>query len=326
VKLFLDANILLDFYRFGDDDITEMGKLVALLEGGELELYVNDHLKNEVIRNREKVIAESFPELQATKYKVRTPNYCSKLPELAELRDALRTANEAHNRLVRALGEKISANDLPADHLITSIFRNAAAIELSSDILDRAQLRMSLANPPGKVGSLGDALHWECLLTIDSGYGMRIVSRDGDFASELRPKEIKVLLSREWAGHFGKGASIKLYKSLSEFFRDEFPDIRISDEAAKNELISQLRLSPNFATTHSIVADLSQFKFFTNSQVRSLFEILVENTQVGWIASDADLQEFYFSLQSKSYVVPNEIQDVAASLLEVQKDDFFLPF
>ena len=90
MKLFLDANILLDFYRFGDDDITEMGKLVALLEGGELELYVNDHLKNEVIRNREKVIAESFPELQATKYKVRTPNYCSKLPELAELRDALK--------------------------------------------------------------------------------------------------------------------------------------------------------------------------------------------------------------------------------------------
>jgi hypothetical protein len=44
--LFLDANILLDFYRFGEDDISEIGKLVVLIRDKEITLHSNDHLKS----------------------------------------------------------------------------------------------------------------------------------------------------------------------------------------------------------------------------------------------------------------------------------------
>ena len=72
--LFLDANILLDFYRFGDDDIEEIGKILALINDKEITLYSNSHLKAEVERNREKVLAESLKSLESARFSVRAPN------------------------------------------------------------------------------------------------------------------------------------------------------------------------------------------------------------------------------------------------------------
>jgi predicted nucleic acid-binding protein len=121
----LDANILLDFYRYGDDDIVEMGKLVVLIRDGEIDLHINSHLENEINRNREKVLAESFSELKAAKYKVRAPNYCSQLPELKELNERLKAANLAHDALVSVVESRIRDRKLPADRLISAMFQHA---------------------------------------------------------------------------------------------------------------------------------------------------------------------------------------------------------
>lgn len=323
-NLFLDANILLDFYRFGEDDISEIGKLVILIRDKEIRLHSNDHLKNEVARKREGEISQSFGELRATKYKVRAPSYCYRMKEFKDLTEALKLANKFHGDLVTAVESAITAHKLPADALIKSIFDAADNLAVDDHILARARLRRDLNNPPGKKEALGDAIHWECLLK-KRPYSLHIVSRDGDFASELNPKEIKSFLQDEWVGvtKFGK---VTLFKSLSEYFKAKFPDIKLSEESQKNELISRLESSPNFSSTHSIIADLSKYVFYTNHQVIRLFEALVKNDQVGWISSDSDVREFYLKLKDKAYIVPDELQDAASELLGIDKSDFFFPF
>lgn len=60
-----------------------------------------------------------------------------------------------------------------------------------------------------------------------------------------------------------------------------------------DNLIDSLSESGNFSTTHSIIAQLSNFNDFTNKQVERLAQILIENTQVNWLAGDGDVTAFY---------------------------------
>lgn len=108
---------------------------------------------------------------------------------------------------------------------------------------------------------------------------------------------MKDFLVEEWKRRHGNYAEIQLFRSLSEFFANRFPQIKLSDEAKKDELTSQLSASPNFSTTHALIADLSGFSFFTNTQVIKLFEALHHNTRVGWIGGDSDLQDFYLEIK-----------------------------
>jgi hypothetical protein len=323
--LFLDANIFLDFYRFGDDDISEVGKLVTLVADGDIQLLMNQQLRNEIERNREKIVAESLNVLKSTRYGSRVPNYCTSFPEHKVLLAALKSANEAHSALVAATSDKVRNRSLAADQLIARLFREAEDLAVDEEIFRRAVRRVELGNPPGKRGSLGDAIHWETLIS-SGGYFLDLVSRDSDFASELDPSSIRGTLNDEWKAAHGQFARIQLFPSLGSFFRSQFPDIKLSDEAVKNELIARLEEAPNFSATHSIIAELSKFSFFTTAQVKRLFQALVSNSQVGWIGEDPDVNEFYLKLKDKSHVVDDSIQQQAADHLGVTKDDFFFPF
>jgi hypothetical protein len=320
--LFLDANILLDFYRFGSDDISEIDKLLALINDGNVKLISTSHLKDEVLRNREDVVSRSLSELRAIKFGANAPNYCRNTPEFTKLSDQLKIVGQAHNDLVESIEKKIRDGALPADNLIRDLLSASHEIEITSDLISRAQLRISLGNPPGKNSSLGDALHWESLLATNSIFSISLVTRDKDFASPLDRKKLNEFLTKEWkiSKLFGK---VELFPSLSDFFRTKFPFIKLSTEEEKRSLIGQLENSPNFASTHDIIGELSKFDFFTNKQIIRLFKALVSNSQVGWIATDVDLQEFYFGLQEQAYIIQEEDQAKIAELLEVDPEEFF---
>jgi predicted nucleic acid-binding protein len=327
IRLFLDANILLDFYRFGADDLAEVKKLITMVQQEELTIYTNQLLSDEVKRMREGAIAGSFSEFKAGKFKARVPNYCSGMDGLTELQEALKQANKAHSALVSKLEAQITARTLDADTLISDLFAQSQTIELDADLQQRAEQRQAWNNPPRKAkDTVGDALHWEALLSLENMYNFHLVSRDGDFGSELKPNEIKDFLKDEWTAHGGDYAKISLHTSLANFFRSQFPQIKLSDEAQKNALIERLQASPNFSSTHDVVEELSAFDFFTTRQVKSLFEALVENNQVGWIATDSDVNEFYLRLKNKAYLLPIDMWDEISRLLEVDEDDFFIPF
>src|SRR6056297_3081355 len=121
-NLFLDANILLDFYRYGDDDLTEISKLVALARDQEIRLLFNKHLKDEVNRNREKVLADTLGELRSKKLTIKAPNYCEQFEELETVRKHLKEANKAHGVLIERLQKAIVQRDMGADKLIADLW------------------------------------------------------------------------------------------------------------------------------------------------------------------------------------------------------------
>ncbi|WP_170386017.1 PIN domain-containing protein [Ruegeria atlantica] len=325
-NLFLDANILLDFYRYGADDLTEIEKLVALIEDDEVILYSNSHLKNETQRMRERVLSDSFSELKATKHQVKAPNYTKKLPELAVLQQALKKANDAHSKLVEAVGKKIAKGNLDADVLIAGMFDKCKDLEITENIVKAARLRQDLGNPPGKQGAIGDSIHWETLLQEEKLKSIDIVSRDGDFESELEVGALKSFLSEEWSDRKPAYSRVTLFKSLSGYFKKRYPKIELSKETQKIELIEELRSSPNFASTHSIVAQLEPFEYFTRSQIHRMIEILCDNPQIGRIGTDADIRAFYSRFETDAYDLPEEVLAEAANLIGEKEEFFYFPF
>ncbi len=60
----------------------------------------------------------------------------------------------------------------------------------------------------------------------------------------------------------------------------------------RDNLIEELRISPNFASTHQTISKLSQYHDFSRPQIHRIWEAFVENNQVYWIATDTDVKNF----------------------------------
>lgn len=64
------------------------------------------------------------------------------------------------------------------------------------------------------------------------------------------------------------------------------------DYQEKDSLIEELRISPNFASTHQIIAKLSAAQNFSDPQIKRIWESFMQNNQVHWIATDHDVEHF----------------------------------
>ena len=276
--LFPYANIFLSFFEFGKDDLVEMDKAVKLISDGNIKLYTNSHLFREVKRNREARIASGFNKIDTMKYGGSFPSYCSEYPEMTEIKQKLRDISALHSSMIEKIRSDIKNRSLKADLLIKEMFLKAQHKEVEFDIIQRARHRCELGEPPGKKGSIGDAIHWECLLD-QCKFRIDIVSHDGDFASDLDPTSINPVLSDEWRQR-KNSSSISLFVGLTSYFKSRFPQVELSKEFEKDEAIAQLVLSSSFAETHKLVAMLSKHKFFTQNQISYLFRALVDNDQV----------------------------------------------
>jgi len=64
------------------------------------------------------------------------------------------------------------------------------------------------------------------------------------------------------------------------------------DYQEKDSLIEELRISPNFAYTYQIIAKLSVEQNFSDPQIKRIWEAFMQNSQVHWIATDHDVEDF----------------------------------
>lgn len=73
---------------------------------------------------------------------------------------------------------------------------------------------------------------------------------------------------------------------------------RASDEDAqkRTDLIIALDNSHSFAKTHSLISQLQHCKTWTESDMETLFEIAIHNSQVRYILTDPDVRAFYEKL------------------------------
>jgi predicted nucleic acid-binding protein len=164
VRVLIDTNILLSFYDLSSADLDQLRKLVDLVKAGKIELLLPQQVVDEYWRNREGVIADAIKRFQQTKAQSTVPNVIRAYPDAVKLKQAVNAVNQLVKDLTAQVREDIDASSLRADTLVEELFASAQVAPISDEIIERAEKRCLVGNPPGKKGSFGDAINWEWLL------------------------------------------------------------------------------------------------------------------------------------------------------------------
>src|SRR4051794_15325601 len=122
MNLFIDTNVFLAFYHFSKDDLEELKKLVALVKGKGVDLYLPAQVRDEFFRNREVKIADAMKRLRETKFKFAFPQFAKTYESYEALRKLLQKADKAHSELIDTLTGDALSMDLHADDVIDSLF------------------------------------------------------------------------------------------------------------------------------------------------------------------------------------------------------------
>ncbi|NCP62012.1 MAG: DUF4935 domain-containing protein [Alphaproteobacteria bacterium] len=296
IHLFLDSNIYLSFYDFTND---ELNKLSDLHKNERINLYITNLVIDEVWRNRANKIEYSLKKLKEKKFPT-YPHYCLAYTECKALRKTQKKFEELWNKLFEKIKKNYLEQNLHADKKLKNFFKKTSNIEITDEMISRAQRRKTLGNPPGKNGSLGDAINWEFLLErVPKNAEFTIITRDGDYLSPLSAFEetgnkLHPFLEKEWEEK--KLIKPLIFKTITEFSKHHDSvcvDIPSEEVARKDELIEALLNSGSFKETHDIIAELSEYDDFTNEEKKRIERAAHSNPQVGWIINDEDVQIFY---------------------------------
>lgn len=309
MNLFIDTNVFLSFYHLSNDDLEEIHKLVVLLDKGDLKLWLPLQVKDEFQRNRENKIADALKKLKEQQKKPQFPQICKDYPEYEEIREHQKQYERKLSSLIKKVSDDIAEKSLKADEKISELFEKASLINPHVDLIMKAKLRMDVGNPPGKDGSLGDAINWESLLLhIPMGEDLHLVADDKDYYSVLDENALKDFLIDEWTSN--NKSDVKFYRRLSQFFKEHYPDIKLAAELEKELAIKELVNSSNFASTHSAISKLQKYAEFNKSQSNELAQVGISNSQINWIFCDDDVLAFYKSL------IDNHGHDIEDELVE----------
>ena len=291
MNIFIDSNIFLSFYHFTSDDLEELKKLGVLLKDGRVHLFLPSQVRDEVRRNRENKIADALKTLRQQKLNLEFPEFCKDYEEYKSLRELQKKYAAVHAQTIDKILKDARRHQLKADMVIRELFDLATDVPIDSNIEQRAHRRISLGNPPGKRGSLGDALNWEALLgSVPKKEVIHFVTDDGDYTSPLETDVFNDFLLNEWSERMG--SELQFYRTLGAFFQKHFPEISLASELEKDIYIRDLASSYSFAQTHAVIARLRQYSEFSLSQVRTIIQAALFNNQIRWVIHDEDVHNF----------------------------------
>ena len=284
-NLYIDTNVYLTFYHFSNEDLEELKKLIALINTGNITLYLPQQTRNEFDRNREVKIADSLEKLRGTKLGNQFPMICHSYDEYALMKKAIKTFETSKSELLDKLQHDAETRTLLADEVLNQLFSKASIIETSDDILKRSILRFDIGNPPGKDKSYGDAINWESLLDeTPEDKDLYFVSDDKDYYSKLNDKKFNEYLLKEWKEK--KSSNLHYFKRLTDFFKKHYPDIEISSETEKEIIIKNLSEAYSFENAKSVIRKLRNFDNFSIKQLNDITSAFATNSQIYWIKND----------------------------------------
>lgn len=292
-NVFIDTNIWLSLYHFTNDDLSQFEKLKKMI-GDSINLIVPQQVYDEIIRNREVKILDAL-----NNFKINKPSYpafCKGYDEFEKLNSDISSVVNRFEAFKKKIKSQINTKELPADKILHIFFSDIEKNPCESYI-EKAYNRYRIGNPPGKDNKYGDAINWECLLDIiPEGQDLYFISADKDYRSLVSDGNMNPFLVHEWTNK--KKSTIYFYSNLVGFLNEHVKEIQLQDEIIKEQLIEDLCESPNYQTTHGIIASLNNYSGWTDSQIDKLCSALVNNTQVHWIITDLDVLKFYLTILS----------------------------
>jgi len=195
--LFIDTNILLDFYRSRRDaSISLLSKIDSLHD----RTITTCQVEMEFKKNRQKVINESFSLLKPPEFSLATPAFLSDAATVKVINNRIQ---DVKKRVDKMKGRILSTMENPITHdqiyqTTQRLFNSTGALNLHHGtseykaIWRRALRRFLEGKPPRKKDdtSAGDAINWEWIIHCiqKTNRDVIIVSRDADYGLTLDGK------------------------------------------------------------------------------------------------------------------------------------------
>jgi hypothetical protein len=298
MQLFIDTNILLSFYALNQEDLGELSKLRDRVASGEVQLLITDQILDEFYRNREQRIEGTLKSFYGQTFNTQVPQICEDYPEVQHLRATLKEYEQAHNALAKKVSIDIKTKNLLTDRLLQSLFDQGTKVVMDSAIVDRAKLRMSLGNPPGKNNSLGDAVNWECLLAaVPDQTDLFLISGDKDYSSPLGDEELSGFLRDEWQRR--KQSTIHFYRRISNFFKEQLPEIEMANSRDRDFLVRELATSQSLLDVQKNVARLIAYPEFSAGQANNIILASLNNQHIAWSIEDENVRGFLLDITTR---------------------------
>lgn len=291
MHVFIDTNILLNFFHFTKEEIDALSNVFASHEHGAATVHLTEQVCDEFSRNRENKIKDALKKFKDVKFAAQLPAFMKQYDEYEQIRQKSAELQELTKAISQKVDSDVVDNGLLTDALIKDIFAKSNPIPTTPELFARAQMRMALGNPPGKNGSMGDSVNWIALLdAVPDGQNLHVISEDGDYYSTLDENRPHPFLKKEWSDK--KHAQLFVYRTLSSFLKEHFDGVAFSYDKDKDALIEGLAESGSFAVTHNLIAKLEQFSYFSLKEVERILAAAVANNQFGWIITDDDVFTF----------------------------------
>jgi predicted nucleic-acid-binding protein len=217
IHLFVDTNILLNFYHFADDGLEQLEQLTAMISDAGICLHLPHQVINELARNREAKLKAANDQFIKESLPSAVPRHMQQYAQCAEYVAAIDQAKKLRSQLVSLTLADASNETLASDGLIRAVFERATKYPEDENVFLVALQRMQKGNPPGKNGSVGDQYNWETLLKEVPDGDLHIISKDGDYASLLNKSRPHPSLEREWVDK--KGGHLHIYSELRAFLK-----------------------------------------------------------------------------------------------------------
>lgn len=304
--IFIDTNTFLDFYRDSKLDF-DKEKLDLILQtfrekSDVYKVYITDYLKDEVFRNREKVLKIQYDELKGKlTLNNNLPTVARNLDTYQQFYDDLKALAKSYQKLNQEFLEKSEKCLFDADDFLNQFFAIYPIHEVTSEDKLAARDRYDFGYPPGKQNSYGDALNWLHLLSkVPNNQNIYLVSRDNDFANPLNKKNINPYLEKEWRDL--KNGEIIFLDSIFSLIHELDNVDKDIEKTYINEQLQKLINSTSFSETHIQISKLKDSVCnFTQEQIIQFITGFYKNHQIKWISSDPDIKEFLTLIQKNSH-------------------------
>lgn len=241
--LFIDTNVLLDFYRNrGDAGLSLLKRLDALHD----RVIGTYQVEMEFKKNRQSVITSCLGDLKESGGGISAPGFLSSAKSLEiihrQKKDNAKRLKDLKDRITKVLARP-TIND-PVFKVTQRLFSIESEYYLSRDnemkhgFRRAAWKRFILGYPPRKKNdnSTGDAINWEWIVDCvkRSNRDVVIVSRDADYGATVDGVSyVNDWLVQELRERTKKSRRVVLYDRLSLALRRL--DIEVTDEEANAE-------------------------------------------------------------------------------------------
>ncbi len=291
MQVFIDTNILLNFFHFSKDELDVLNDVFASHQHGAAKVHLTQQVCDEFRRNRENKIKDALKRFKEVKYAAQLPSFMKDYEEYNSIKKLSTELQQLAKLIMEKVEADITARQLLADKLIEDIFVKSIILETTQEVYATASMRMAIGNPPGKNNSIGDAINWTVLLqAVPNEENLHVISEDGDYYSSINEDAVSPFLEDEWKKK--KNSSLFVYRTLSAFMKQHFDGVAFSFDKIKESLIDDLSSSSSFAQTHQLIGKLEAYSYFSLKEVERILAAAVGNNQFGWIVTDWEVSDF----------------------------------